>query len=225
MKILVIEDELELRNSLETYLKGEGYIIELSDSLNSARQKVAIYQYDLLILDISLGDGNGLTLLSEMENQLGETGVIILSAKDSLDDKVQGLNLGADDYLTKPFHFPELKARINSVFRRRNQAGRKTISFQQVQIHTEEKVVTVDNQPVELTKKEYALLLFLGTNPGRVITKPEIAEHLWGDYADSFDNFDFIYTHVKNLRKKITDAGGTLTIKSVYGLGYKLLIS
>ena len=146
-------------------------------------------------------------------------GVLIISARNSLDDKVKGLTLGADDYLSKPFHLSELSARIAAIIRRKNFDGNSLLKFHSISIDTVAKLVSVNNKPLELTRKEYELLLYFVSNKKRVISKNAIAEHLWGD--DMEGNNDFIYTHIKNLRKKLIDAGNADYIKSVYGMGYK----
>ena len=222
MKILIIEDEKELRKSLSDFIEGEGFIAENCATYDEAVDKVSAHNYDLLILDIGLGVHNGLDLLRSMKARLKDTGVIILSARDSFDDKIDGLDLGADDYITKPFHFGELKARIRSVHRRRNLGGNTAIEIGNLILHPDKFEATINETLLNLTKKEFSMLLFFVTNRNRVLTKVEIVEHLWGDYADSFDNFDFIYTHIKNLRKKLEQAGCKIGIRTVHRLGYKL---
>jgi DNA-binding response OmpR family regulator len=221
MKILLVEDEKELLNSLSTSLKREGFLCETAWNQKTAEEKLSIYKYDLVILDITLPDGNGLNLLSQLKTDLPETGVLIVSAKNSLDDKLKGLDLGADDYLTKPFHFSELNSRINAIIRRRNFNGSSKLNFFEISIDLIGKTVNVNEHHLDLTKKEYDLLLYFITNKNRVLTKEGIAEHLWGDHADMADNFDFIYTHIKNLRKKIEAEGGQNYLKTIYGVGYK----
>ena len=219
MKILIIEDEKELSESIATYLKGENYICEIAADFNKAIEKTELYDYDCILLDITLPGGNGLEILRELKSNNKMDGVLIISAKNSLDDKVTGLTLGADDYLSKPFHLSELSARIAAIIRRKNFGGNDVLRFENISINTRAKTVLVNDKPLDLTRKEYELLLYFMSNKKRVISKNAIAEHLWGD--DMQGNNDFIYTHIKNLRKKLIEAGGTDYIKSVYGMGYK----
>jgi len=221
MKILIVEDEKELSGSIAAFLKSENYLCEIAPDFETAITKTACYDYDCILLDITLPDGNGLNVLKSLKKNNKTDGVIIISAKNSIDDKIEGLNLGADDYLPKPFHLSELSARIASVIRRRNFGGGNKIILNDINIDTTAKTVTVGGQELDLTKTEYELLLYLAVNKNRVISKSAIAEHLSGDQAEYFDNFDFIYAHIKNLKKKITAAGAIDTIKSIYGMGYK----
>lgn len=224
MKILIVEDEKLLASAIQAYLKSEGYICEIVKELFIARQKVDIYLYDCILIDIGLPDGNGLELIKEIKKIQPTTGIIIISAKNAIDDKVLGLELGADDYLSKPFHLAEMNARIKSLIRRRQFDSLNEIVFNEIKIFPEQYAVKVNNNDLVLTKKEYALLIFFIANKNRVLKKTIIAEHLWGDNIDMADNFDFIYTHLSNLRKKIVDAGGLDYITSVYGVGYLSLI-
>jgi DNA-binding response OmpR family regulator len=219
VKILIIEDEKELSESIATYLKGENYICEIAADFNKAIEKTELYDYDCILLDITLPGGNGLEILRELKADNKMDGVLIISAKNSLDDKITGLTLGADDYLSKPFHLSELSARIAAIIRRKNFDGNDILKFENLSINTRAKTALVNNKPLDLTKKEYELLLYFMSNKKRVISKNAIAEHLWGD--DMQGNNDFIYTHIKNLRKKLIEAGGADYIKSVYGMGYK----
>jgi len=221
MKILIVEDEKELSGSIAAFLKSENYLCEIAPDFETAITKTACYDYDCILLDITLPDGNGLNVLKSLKKNNKTDGVIIISAKNSIDDKIEGLNLGADDYLPKPFHLSELSARIASVIRRRNFGGCNKIILNDIIIDTTAKTVTVGGKELDLTKSEYELLLYLAVNKNRVISKSAIAEHLSGDQAEYFDNFDFIYAHIKNLKKKITAAGAIDTIKSIYGMGYK----
>ena len=221
MKILIVEDELDLLNTTCNYLQKEDFVCESATTLFEAEDKFISYNYDIVILDINLPDGNGLDLLKKIKESKPETGVLIISAKDSLDDKLKGLDLGADDYITKPFHLAELNSRVNSLIRRRKFQGNKSIIFNEIEINPDAKTVFVNQKPVELTKKEYYLLLYFITNKNRVLTKEAIAEHLWGDNIDLVDNFDFIYTHMRNLRKKLKKNGATDYLQTIYGLGYK----
>jgi len=221
MKFLLIEDEKELARSITEYLAKENYLCESVESYKEAVEKINLYKYDCIIVDITLPDGSGLNIIRELKNINPETGIIIISAKNSLDDKITGLEIGADDYLTKPFHLPELNARLKSVIRRRNFGGKNEIIFNEIIILPDQMEVAVQGHPIILTKKEYDLLIFFLSNKERVVTKEAIAEHLWGDEMDMADSFDFIYTHIKNLRKKIMEKGGNDYILTIYGIGYK----
>lgn len=221
MKLLIVEDEIELLIAISNYLIKEKYLCELAENFTSAQEKLAVNAYDLILLDISLPDGNGLELLKTIKEYQEKAGVIIVSAKNSSDDKIGGLDLGADDYITKPFELAELNSRINAVLRRRKFEGNSILKFHEMVINTDNKLVTIHRKNIKLTKKEYDLLLFLLINKNRVLTKETIAEHLWHDSIDMADNFDFIYTHLNNLRNKIKNAGGVDYIKTVYGMGYR----
>ncbi len=222
MKILIAEDEKELQKSMMTYLEREGNICETASDYNEAMYKTNLYEYDILILDINLINGSGLDVLKKLKKSYKETATIIISANNSLDDKLEGLDIGADDYLTKPFHLAELNSRIKAILRRGKFGGDETISFNEIRIDTRSRTAYVNNRPLSLTRKEYDLLLFFITNKGRVLSKEIIAEHLWGDSSDLVDNYDFIYVHINNLRKKMTDAGAKY-IKTAYGSGYKFI--
>ena len=221
MKILVVEDENILRETIGKYLEEEGYVCEFAETYAQAEDKVDLYEYDIVILDIGLPDGNGLNILDQLKQLHPETGVLIVSAKNSLDDKIIGLDAGADDYITKPFHLPELNARMKSLIRRRFFKGNKMVEFQEIKIDPSSNVILINDKEIALSKKEYDLLLYFIINKRRVLTKAAIAEHLWGDYMDLADNFDLVYSHVKNLRKKIAQQGGNDYIKTIYGMGYK----
>ncbi len=224
MKILVVEDNPDLATNIVTYLKEEGNVCEWVPTYREAIDKIVSFGYEMLILDIMLPDGNGLDVINELRKQEYDANVLVISAKNSLDDKIHGLNLGADDYLTKPFHLSELHARIKAIYRRKNMNGKQEIKFNELTIQVENHALLVHDKPVDLTQKEFDLLLFFLTNKNRVITKQSIAEHLWGDYVDAYDSFDFVYQHIKNLRKKILNAGGMDYIRTVYGLGYKFMV-
>jgi DNA-binding response OmpR family regulator len=223
VKILIIEDDKSLIRSINDYLKMEGHICEVALNFNQGLMKTADNRYDCIILDIGLPDGNGLNIIKELKANKISDGILILSAKSSLDDRLLGLKIGADDYLTKPFHFAELSARINSIYRRNNFSGLNELSFNEIRINTSDNQAYVNNELLNLTRKEYDLLLFFVTNSNRIITKESIVEHLWGDEVILTDSFDFVYTHVKNLRKKIMAAGSKNYIKCIYGFGYKFL--
>ncbi len=221
MKILIVEDERELAKSIVQYLRQESYVCEVAYTAGEAAEKVMLHEYDCILLDITLPDGNGLKILEKIKAERKLEGVIIISAKGSIEDKITGLNLGADDYLPKPFHLAELGARVSSVIRRRRFDGNNQIKLHEITIDLLGKVVRVNSTIVDLTRKEYDLLLFIVSNKNRVVTKNAIAEHLSGDEAEVFDNFDFIYAHVKNLKKKLSEANCPDYIKTIYGLGYK----
>lgn len=220
MKILLIEDEKLLAETIITYLDKEGYRSEYARTMEQGKEKVNLYEYDCLLVDIGLPDGSGLTIVKEIKKCHPETGIIIISAKNSLDDKVLGLDLGADDYLTKPFHLSELNSRIKSLLRRRKFDGQKEFLVGNIRILPENRQVFIGNEQLALTKKEFDLLLFFVSNQGRVLTKESIAEHLWGDFADNSDTFNFVYSHIKNLRKKILEKSGIEYFRNVYGSGY-----
>ncbi len=223
MKILVVEDNADLREVIVRSLEKERYVVETAADYSSARTKVFVYEYDCILLDIMLPDGNGLNLLRELSAQGRRGNVIIISAKDSIDDKVSGLELGADDYLAKPFHLAELHARIRSVLRRNSHGGTHDIKLGNVTVHTDTFTVDVDGKGLELGRKEYDILHYLVNRANRLIDKQTLAEAVWGDDADQADNFDFVYAQMKNLRKRLKQAGASIEIKTVYGFGYKLV--
>lgn len=221
MKILIIEDEIDLLIVISNYLTKENYICELADNFQKAEDKLSIYEYDIILLDITLPDGNGLELLKLIRKLNSKAGVIIISAKNSTDDKIHGLDQGADDYMTKPFQLSELNSRIKALIRRRQFDGSNLLKFNEISIDTDSKSITVNGKELTFTRKEYDLLLFFFINQNRVLTKEALAEHLWDDNIDLADNYDFIYTHLNNIRRKIKMAGGTDYIKTIYGMGYK----
>ena len=222
MKILIAEDESALQQSIVMYLESDGNICETASDQKEALYKIDLYEYDILVLDINLITGSGLEVLKQLKRNKKNTASIIISANNSLEDKLEGFDLGADDYLTKPFHLAELNSRIKAVLRRGKFGGSETISFNEIRINTRSRTAYVDNKPLSLTRKEYDLLLFFITNKGRVLSKEIIAEHLWGDHSDLVDNYDFIYVHINNLRKKLTEAGAKY-IKTAYGSGYRFM--
>lgn len=221
MKILIVEDEKELSKSICDYLAGEQFKCEQAFDYRSAVEKISVYDYACVVLDIGLPGGSGLDILKELKTWNKLDGVLIISAKNAIDDKVFGLNAGADDYLTKPFHLSELAARIAAIIRRKSFEGMNIIRFDVLEMDLNQKELKVNEARVELTRKEYELLLYFLSNRNKVITKNAIAMHLWGDDMDMAGNYDFIYTHIKNLRKKLVQAGAGEYIKSVYGMGYK----
>jgi DNA-binding response OmpR family regulator len=221
MKVLIVEDEVELSESIQSYLKNEGYLCEYALNYDAAIEKINLYQYDIVIVDLNLPDGNGIQIIKTLKETSFAGGIIITSARNSLDDRILGLDSGADDYLVKPFHLAELNARIKSLIRRVLFKGENALIFNEIQIKTDEHQVYINGNMLELTRKEFDLLLFMITNKGRVISKESIAEHLWGDYIDSADSFGFVYAHIKNLRKKLEDNGVGEYLQTVYGVGYK----
>lgn len=221
MKILIIEDERELSASIVTYLGTEGYLCETAYNYDQAVDKTEQFDYDCILLDISLPGGSGLKVLEELKANHKTDGVIIISAKDSIDDRIRGLNLGADDYLAKPFHLSELSARVAALIRRRRFDGNKVIVVNELTIDLQAKTLHIFNTAVDLTRKEFDLLLYLVSNKNRIVSRNALAEHLTGDHAEAFNNFDFIYTHIKNLKRKLTAAGCNDYIRSMYGMGYK----
>ncbi|KQT24583.1 two-component system response regulator [Chryseobacterium sp. Leaf405] len=225
MKVLIIEDETELSKSIAEYLSEENYLCEFAATFQEAMHKIEIFDYACIILDIMLPDGNGFKILEELKNQNKQDGVIIVSAKNALDDKIKGLQMGADDYLTKPFHLSELMARIYSIIRRKQFNNSNIITQNELQIDLLAKTVSINNQMITLTKKEFDLLIYFIGNKNKVISKSTLAEHLSGDFADMLDNHDFVYAHVKNLKKKLYDSGCEHYLRTVYGTGYKWEVS
>lgn len=221
MKILIIEDEPALQESIQTYLEQQGFLCEAVSDFVAGLQKIQQYDYDCVVVDINLPYGSGLDIVKELKAIEAKAGIIIISARTSLEDKLAGLQLGSDDYLTKPFHLSELSARIQAIIRRRNFGGSKTISFHEIKIDPDAQRVNVEGRAVDLTEKEYQLMEYFIANQRRVLTKAAIATHVWGDEYEQVSNYDFIYTHIKNLRKKIMDAGGGDYIKTVHGVGYR----
>ena len=224
MKILIIEDEAELREVLTRSLTAERYVVETAATYREARSKAMIYHYDCLLLDIMLPDGNGLDLLHSLAEAGRRTNVIILSAKDSIDDKVAGLDLGADDYLPKPFHLAELHARLKSVLRRRTRNGERLLQCGNVSLNPETFQAEVEGRNLELGRKEFDILVYFMNRPNQLVEKQTLAEAVWGDHTDQADNFDFIYAQIKNLRKRLKEAGAGIEIKTAYGFGYKLTL-
>ncbi len=220
MKILLIEDEQELLDAMRVYLESEGYVCETASDYQKASEKVNVYDYDCVVVDITLPKGNGLQIVKELKEKGSEAGIIIVSAKNSLDDKLKGLELGSDDYLTKPFHLSELNARIKAIVRRKSFDGKNELLLNEIRIDLPARNVYIKNELLTLTGKEYELLLFFISAKNKVITKNAIAEHLWGDDMDQSDSYDFIYTHIKNLRKKMLEKGAEDYIKTIYGIGY-----
>lgn len=223
MKILVVEDEIKLQETIVEFLENEKMIVESADNYEQALDKIISFDYDCILLDMMLPDGDGMSLLKELKKLHKETSVIILSAKDSVDDKVEGLLVGADDYLAKPFHFAELLARIKVAFRKNLQKGEDILSYKNIQIFSEDRLVKVNNIELKLNRKEYDLLYYFMLRPERVFQKTTLAESVWGDHIEMSDNLDFIYSQIKNLRKKMKDANSEADLQAVYGIGYKLI--
>ncbi|WP_027378891.1 response regulator transcription factor [Chryseobacterium daeguense] len=223
MKILIIEDEPEIRNVVQDFLESEHFIVEYAEDFNSGLDKIISYEYDCILLDIMLPDGNGMELLKEIKSMHKKDPVIILSAKDSVDDKVNGLEIGADDYLAKPFHLAELMARIKSVIRRKNQDGENIISYKNISIDPESRVVKINDNELILNRKEYDLLYYFVIHPEKTLQKTMLAEAIWGDYIDQADSLDFIYSQIKNLRKKLKSSNSEADFQAVYGIGYKFI--
>ncbi|MEY8723401.1 response regulator transcription factor [Bacteroides stercorirosoris] len=222
MKILIVEDEPDLRETIRISLLKENFVVETAADYYSALEKVNDYDYDCILLDIMLPGGSGLDLLRELKRLRRSDSVLIISAKDSLDDKVEGLELGADDYLTKPFHLAELNARVKSVIRRRQTKGDVSVTVGNLLLYPDKRQVEVGGVPLQLNRKEFDLLYYFVVNPNRVINKMSLAESVWGDNIDQADSLDFIYSQVKNLRRKLKQAEATVELKAVYGFGYKL---
>ncbi len=221
MKILIIEDEKALQESIVKYLEHQGFICEAVSNFLEGKEKVRQFVYDCIVIDIGLPYGSGLDIVKELKYMESKAGIIIISAKNALEDKLKGLDLGADDYLSKPFYLSELTSRINAILRRRNFGGDKVITFNEINLEADAQRVTVDGKPIVLTDKEYQLLEYFIANRRRLLTKAAIAEHIWGDEYQHVSNFDFIYTHIKNLRKKLIDAGSGDYIKTIYRAGYR----
>ncbi|MBL0128831.1 MAG: response regulator transcription factor [Flavobacteriales bacterium] len=222
MKVLIVEDEPELLRSISTYLRNEGNVVETASDFPSAMDKISVNVYDVVLVDITMPKGNGLDIVKSLRSEQPTTGIIIISAKGALDDKVKGLELGADDYLAKPFHLPELVARLHALDRRKRFKGNKAIELDELRIIPEDRLVEVNGTHVDLTGTQFDLLLFLVANRDRVLSRSAIVEHVWGDHAEAMDHHDFLYTHMKNLRKKLTERGWRDRIKTVYGIGYRL---
>lgn len=224
MKILLIEDEEELSEVIARSLSREQFLVETAGNFSAAYEKIMTYDYDCILLDIMLPGGSGITLLEELKKANKRDSVIIISAKNSVDDKVKGLDLGADDYLAKPFHLSELTARVKSVIRRKSVDGQKSILLNNLNVNIDNREVFVNDKPMILNRKEFDILVYFVSNKNRLINKTALAERIWGDSIDQADDFEFIYSQIKNIRKKLKDAGADVEIQAVYGLGYKLIV-
>ncbi len=225
MKILVVEDEIQLLKSIDSFLSAEKYAIEWATDYQTAAEKALLYDYDCILLDLNLPDGNGINLLGELKTENRSTNIIIISARNSLDDKIAGLNWGADDYLTKPFHLAELHARIKAVLRRKQQKGQTFLIIGNTKIEFFNRQVLIDEQPLDLSRKEFDILSFLCNNPNKLIIRENLAEYVWGgEHIEIASNLDFIYSQIRNLRQKLQAAQSNIEIKNIYGTGYKLII-
>lgn len=224
MKVLVVEDETELREVIQQSLEKQNYIVETVGTFTEGLEKIASFEYDCILLDIMLPDGSGLHLLDQLQKINKSNNVIIISAKDSLEDKLAGLDGGADDYLVKPFHLAELNARVKSVVRRKSLNGSNTIELAQLSVDLQERLVTVGQKELVLNRKEFDILSYLVINKNRLVNKTALAEQVWGDHMDEADDYEFIYSQIKNLRKKLRESASGVEIQAVYGIGYKLAI-
>ena len=225
MKILIIEDDLSFQEILRKTLEKERYIVEVAPNYRTGLIKLSDYTYDCILLDINLPDGNGLDLLRELKEMKKTGSLIIISARDTIEDKVEGLDLGADDYLPKPFHLAELLSRIKSVLRRNNQGGEQYVSYGDVKVNPHTFDIWVGDTKRELSRKEFDLMLYFLQRPNRIVSKNMLAEAIWGDHFDDVDNYDFVYAQIKNLRKRLSAWDAAIEIVSVYGMGYKLVMS
>lgn len=221
MKILVIEDEVGMLHTITAYFAKSGYVCEVASTFSEAEEKINLYEYDCIILDITLPDGNGLDILEQLKKKKTKAGIIILSAKNSLDDRVRGLVLGADDYLPKPFHLTELNARVMAITRRLKFEGNNEMSIGNIHLDLDTQKIYINDVELVLKKKEYELLLFFVSNKTRIISKSSLAEHIWGDHADRLNSFDFLYSQIKNLRKRLNEYKSEYNIEAIYGIGYK----
>jgi DNA-binding response OmpR family regulator len=221
MKILIIEDEKELLETIKITIQQQGFLCETADTYFKAEDALSVFNYDIIILDLTLPGGDGLDLIKHIKNTNRQAGLLIISARNSLDDKIRGLDMGADDYITKPFHLAELNSRIKSIARRRHFDGTNELIFNEIRINLDSNEVFINGNIVDLTKKEFDILVYFIVNRNRVITRESVAEHVWGDSISLADNYDFIYSHIKNLRKKIQQNNGTNYLHNIYGIGYK----
>jgi len=224
MKILIIEDEKDMLQNMEDTLLKENYIVETARDLDEAVSKVGVYDYDCILLDINLPDGSGMEILNFLKENEKAEGVIIVSARNSLDDRIQGLNTGADDYIAKPFHMAELNARVKALLRRKNFDGSELLKIGNLNIDPDKHTANTEYGAMKLNRKEFDILTYLATNQNRLVSKSALAEHVWGDHIDQADNFEFIYSQIKNLRKKLKDVRAEVEVKAVYGIGYKLVL-
>lgn len=224
MKLLLVEDEADLQEVIRQSLEKENYLVETADSYALALDKIVSYEYDCILLDIMLPDGSGLDLLAELKQMNKSDNVIIISAKDALEDKVKGLDMGADDYLVKPFHIAELNARIKSVWRRKSLNGKNTMEYANMRMDLDDRQVWIEGNELLLNRKEFDILSYLSVNKNRLVNKTALAEQVWGDYMDGADDYEFIYSQIKNLRRKLKENNAGIEIQAVYGIGYKLVM-
>lgn len=224
MKILVIEDEISMQEIIKETLEKEKFLVESATTYDSALDKIISFDYDCILLDITLPDGSGLDILSELKKLDKTSNVIIISAKNSIDDKVAGLNLGADDYLIKPFHIAELTARVKSILRRKTLGGKNELIINNVKVLFDDRIAFINHEALSLNRKEFDVLAYFMVNKNRLVNKTSLAEHVWGDFTDESDDFEFIYSQIKNLRKKLKDHNAEIEIQAVYGIGYKLIV-
>jgi DNA-binding response OmpR family regulator len=221
MKILLIEDETGLLEVMKKFLESESFICETASTYFTAEDNLSVYKYDIIVLDLTLPGGEGLDLINLIKEKNQSAGLLIVSARDSIDDKIKGLDMGADDYITKPFHLAELNSRIKSIIRRRQFEGVNEIIYNEIKIKPDNGEVIINGQEIKLTRKEYEILLYMIVNKNKVITREALAEHIWGDNISYADNFDFLYSQIKNIRKKIEQNHGINYIHNMYGIGYK----
>ena len=220
MKILIVEDEKAILDSVVDYFKKEKCICETASTLSEASEKIFLHHYDCIILDLNLPDGIGFELIEEIKEKKQDTGVVIISARNGLDDRLKGLDLGSDDYLVKPFHLSELNARVKAVIRRKNFHAINELVVNEIKVDLNSKTVRIKDKEVFFSNKEYDLLLYFMRNVNRVLSKTSISEHLWGDDMDMAEEFDLLYAQIKNLRKKLKAELEDEYIGTVYGMGY-----
>ena len=220
-KIMVVDDDKNICELLRLYLEKEGYQVVIANDGKEAVELNEKEDPELILLDIMLPQLDGWQVCREIRKK-SQVPIIMLTAKGEVFDKVLGLELGADDYLTKPFHLAELNARVKSLIRRRQAKGDVTVTLGNLLLYPDKRQVEINGKPLQLNRKEFDLLYYFVVNPGRVINKMSLAESVWGDNIDQADSLDFIYSQVKNLRKKLKQAEATIELKAVYGFGYKL---
>ena len=224
MQILIVEDEVSLMDSMVSYLEMEGFKCERAADYHTALGVLDLHDYICMLIDLNLPDGDGIDLVRLARQNHAGSGIIIISARNAIEERVKGLEVGADDYMVKPFHLSELVARVHSVARRTRMQGEEVLRFGEISVHPDERKCFVGEKPVDLTRKEMELLLYLMSNRNRVVTKESIADYLWGEYGGGYGSYDFVYTHLKNLRRKLVDSGCPDYIKNMYGVGYKFTL-
>jgi DNA-binding response OmpR family regulator len=221
MNILIVEDEVNLASEVAKYLSDFNYKCHIVNLYKDALESLNFNQYAVTLIDLKLPDGHGLDLIHTIKKKKITTGIIVFSANNELDMRINALEAGADDFLTKPFHLSELNARIKALIRRNYHQGDNVIEYNEIKIDTSKLQVTVLENLISLTSKEYDLLLYFISNAAKVITKEAIGYTVWNHHADMDVSNEIIYTHVKNLRKKLVAAGANDYVKSIYGIGYK----